>query len=519
VSAPDHRPLSAQTGPPQPHERAWARVPFYPVLVGFALIAGTYVQRDISLGAVVRTMAIAALLGVLLTVVFAAATRRWQAGALLAAVTLVVLHAGDLPHAAGAVVLAVLITVLLFYLSRLRGWRFLPGATRVLNILATALVVVLGVQGVLAGVAGRVLAEAGIASDPATKTSEAAALPTMPDIYFLMLEDYPRADSLERLFGFDNAQFLADLQTRGFSVATDSRASYMHTDLNVTSLFHMAYLDDLPKMQAFEAGQASAPSLRLLINGNPVFDRLHGDGYTIFSSAGRWEGESVRSADVFCGGDQINEFEYATLRDSLIGVALDAVVPGWRSARDRSLVNAELSCVESASRAAVSGPRFVWGHIEAPHPPVVFSASGGAAPFSIYGDVEPGSGGGSSPFGRAYVDQLRYLNGRVLQLVDEIQRNSPKPPVIVVMSDEGYDVAAAGTLPDRFGTLFAASTPDHGALFGAQPLTVNVFTNLFNAYFGTTLPSEPPRYFKSPDDRSLHLQEIPDPFSSAVPGS
>jgi len=62
VSAPDHRPLSAQTGPPQPHERAWARVPFYPVLVGFALIAGTYVQRDISLAAVVRTMAIAALL-------------------------------------------------------------------------------------------------------------------------------------------------------------------------------------------------------------------------------------------------------------------------------------------------------------------------------------------------------------------------------------------------------------------------------------------------------------------------
>jgi len=56
-------------------------------------------------------------------------------------------------------------------------------------------------------------------------------------------------------------------------------------------------------------------------------------------------------------------------------------------------------------------------------------------------------------------------------------------------------------------------------LFGAQPLTVNVFTNLFNAYFDTALPSEPPRYFKSPDDRSLNLHEIPDPFPSAVPGS
>jgi hypothetical protein len=227
----------------------------------------------------------------------------------------------------------------------------------------------------------------------------------------------------------------------------------------------------------------------------------------------------VRSADVFCGGDQINEFEYATLRDSVIGVALDAVVPAWRSARDRSMVNAELSCVESASRATVSGPRFVWGHIEAPHPPVVFSASGGPAPFSIYGDVAPGPGGGDSDFGRAYVEQLRYLNGRVLQLVDEIRRNSTRPPVIIVMSDEGYDVDAAGTLPDRFGTLFAAFTPEHPVLFGDRPLTVNVFPNLFNAYFGTSIPSYPPRYFRSTNEGPLKLEEISDPFPSAVPGS
>jgi hypothetical protein len=291
----------------------------------------------------------------------------------------------------------------------------------------------------------------------------------------------------------------------------------MHTDLNLTALFQMAYISDLPEVKAYQAGKASRPSLRLLINDNPVFEALHGSGYTLFSSAGRWEQESVRSADVFCGGDQIYEFEYAALRDSVIGVGLDLVVPGWRSARDRSIVNAELSCVASATRAAVSGPRFVWGHIEAPHPPVVFSASGGAASPSIYSDVAPGPGGGASAFGRAYVDQLKYLDGRVLQLVDEIRRNSAKPPVIIVMSDEGYDVAAAGTLPDRFGILFAASTPGHPALFGDKPLTVNLFRTFFNAYFGTSLTSQPARYYASTDNASLNLQQIPDPFASSPP--
>ena len=280
MSAPDHRPLPAQTGPPSDSERVsaeresvLARVPFYPLLVGFALVAGTYIDRDVSYGAVIRAMGIAVLLGAVLTGVFASLTRSWRFGALVAAVLLVVAHAGDLFHAIAGLALAGLIAILLAYLSRLRAWPFLPGSTRILNILATTLVAVLFVQALVGGLARRVLAEA--TADPASNVSEAPGLApgAAPDIYLLMLEDYPRADSLQRLFGFDNSQFLGDLQGRGFDVATDSRASYTHTAFNLVSLFQMAYLADLPTMQDYEAGKTAQPSLRLMIcffSGRPA---------------------------------------------------------------------------------------------------------------------------------------------------------------------------------------------------------------------------------------------------------
>src|ERR1051325_11339300 len=92
VSAPEHRPLPPQTGPPPPRERALARIPLYPVLVGVALIAGTFIQRDVSASAAVRTLGVAAVLGAVLSIVFAAITRSWHAGALIAAPPILVVH-------------------------------------------------------------------------------------------------------------------------------------------------------------------------------------------------------------------------------------------------------------------------------------------------------------------------------------------------------------------------------------------------------------------------------------------
>ena len=56
-----------------------------------------------------------------------------------------------------------------------------------------------------------------------------AADPATPDIYILMLDGYPRADSVTRLFGDDNRPFLDALEDRGFEVAENSQSNYMFT--------------------------------------------------------------------------------------------------------------------------------------------------------------------------------------------------------------------------------------------------------------------------------------------------
>ena len=52
-----------------------------------------------------------------------------------------------------------------------------------------------------------------------------------PNIYILLLDGYPRADTLAERYDFDNRPFLEELRDRGFDVAERSRTNYMFTQL------------------------------------------------------------------------------------------------------------------------------------------------------------------------------------------------------------------------------------------------------------------------------------------------
>jgi hypothetical protein len=509
VVAPDHRLLPAQTGPPPQREPAWARIPFYPVLLGFALVAVAYIQTDVSVLAVLRTLGVVLVGSLALYLIVWLLVRNRHLAALIAAAVIVLLRTSDVLHAVFAALLLVLGAGGLVVFARIRRIPVLAGATGLLNTGALALVMVLVVQATLTGIPGRVAADVrpfpalagGARSDPA------------PDIYVIMLEDYPRADTLSRLFEYDNSAFLDGLKSDGFTVAANSRSNYMYTGLNLAALLHMDYLGTTPAL-------SYSASLRTLINQNPVFDRLHQAGYTIYSSVVRWENEGVRSADVYCGGEQINEFELRTLNDSLVGAGLDLFAPGWRAGRDRSVINAELSCLDDASRADPGGPRFVWAHVEAPHIPIVFDANGGTASASVYSDTAQGVETTQEEYVRAYVAQLEYINTRVSAEIRGILSRAKQPPVIVLMSDEGseshldWNDGAKSDLRERFGTLFAAFTPGHPSLFGDDLVEVNVFPTLLNAYFGTDLPYRPPRFFISSVEDRPDVTETADPFAS-----
>ena len=63
-----------------------------------------------------------------------------------------------------------------------------------------------------------------------------------PDIYYIILDAYGRNDVLGE---FDNADFLTDLERRGFFVATSATSNYRDTLQSLASSLNFAYLDVL----------------------------------------------------------------------------------------------------------------------------------------------------------------------------------------------------------------------------------------------------------------------------------
>lgn len=88
---------------------------------------------------------------------------------------------------------------------------------------------------------------AGSAASMASVLSESPALTQgtalkTPDVYYILLDTYARADVLRDVAGFDNRPFVSELEKRGFYVADRSNSNYPITTLSLSSTLSMDYL-------------------------------------------------------------------------------------------------------------------------------------------------------------------------------------------------------------------------------------------------------------------------------------
>ena len=105
----------------------------------------------------------------------------------------------------------------------------------------------------------------------------------------------------------------------------------------------------------------------------------------------------------------------------------------------------------------------------------------------------------------AYIAQARCVDGLVLDLVTTLLRQSPTPPVILIVGDHGSrftdvhyydhpDSVPDAFIRERFGAFGAFYLPAGGDSAFREPVTVvNVLGNVLRYYFGADLP-------RSPDD-------------------
>lgn len=332
---------------------------------------------------------------------------------------------------------------------------------------------------------------------PGEEVRVARPTTSRPNIYYIVLDAYTRADILQEVFAFDNSPFLSALEARGFTVAGRSYANYSFTYQSLASSLDFTLLNELAR----EAGYTSADQepLYAMIRANRTMAFLKDRGYRLLaasSSLGPTDFQDVDRYFGFAASD--SEFMTVLLQTTPLRLL---VRPGETAAsydaHRRRILNAFRALEESASE---KGPFFMFVHIMAPHPPFVFGPGGEPIePDYLFSKVDADRlhGGGDearTAYIARYRDQLAYLNSRILAAVDEILAASPEPPVIVLQGDHGsraytdFDRPEASYFKENLAILNAYHLPGLAKEVvypGISP--VNTFRLIFRHYFGADL--------------------------------
>lgn len=117
--------------------------------------------------------------------------------------------------------------------------------------------------------------------------------------------------------------------------------------------------------------------------------------------------------------------------------------------------------------ARSSGPKFVFAHVVAPHPPFVFDANGNPVnpdyPYTLIDKMRIIMD--TKTYMESYVAQLQFINNQVIKTVDAILSNSQRPPVIIIQADHGpglftnLESSANTCLYERYSILNAYYLP------------------------------------------------------------
>lgn len=295
----------------------------------------------------------------------------------------------------------------------------------------------------------------------------------------------------------------------------------MMTALTLTSLFHMALLDDVPELNPVLSGAASHGVARRALNDNPTLGFLRSHGYTTVAFGTPYEDVTLRQADVFIDGPQLTEFEWQLLASTFALDLVVAVAPDLLPDAQRERINSAFANMVAVARDRKLGPRFVFAHVLAPHTPLVFGPQGQQLDVPVVRrteDTAVGLGFTDAEFARRYTGQTEYVDGRAIDAIDAILGASPEPPIIIVMSDHGsrsrvLDPATAtkDDLRERFGTLFAAYTPGQSGVFPPDVTPAQVIADLLNAYFGEHFPQPGRGTFISSGANPFQLSQVPEP--------
>jgi len=339
-----------------------------------------------------------------------------------------------------------------------------------------------------------------------------------PDIYLVILDEYPNSDVLRERFGFDNRAFEDSLRKLGFTLPALVQSNYVHTLLSLPSILNFSHLTQLE--QELGRRETDPAVANYLVENNRTAAFLQARGYQFFFFPSQWwiSTHHNRNADwefqAWTGFNLGRELTRSDMRRVFVG---NTPLSLFRRdfAHDADHVTRTLDAV--AQIADRGGQKFAFAHILSPHYPYVFDAGCGIA-------ARRAMGGWDRRRRDAYIGQVECLNKLLLEAVKHLLQRSARSPVILLVGDHGtnslgYSSAksAAAVTPaqarERFGAFGAFHLPGGGGRLFADSVTlVNVIPRVLNHYFDAGIPL-------APDSLYMSLEQTPYLFAPVDPAS
>ena len=339
----------------------------------------------------------------------------------------------------------------------------------------------------------------------------------LPDIYYIILDGYARADVMSELFGLDLEPFLKRLERRGFYVARRSTANYCQTPLSLSSSLNATYLNGLIPAD----WENTAPLNRWTGEGR-VMCTLRGLGYRFVTFATSFAQTEHPEADFYLSPFGYKSAFHRMLLDRTLLAPL-APVPQMLDSYTVSRKQTLYVFDKLPDVARWGAPTFAFAHILSPHPPFLFGKDGEDVSdrerryYLTDGELFRNWYGDRDDYIAGYRKQAAFLTDRVERMIDRILANSPQPPVIILQSDHGSGLGLATEsleqtdLHERMSILNAYYLPEKGGEALYQSISpVNAFRIVFNAYFGAGLELLSDRSYYSTWSDPFHFIDVTD---------
>jgi len=322
---------------------------------------------------------------------------------------------------------------------------------------------------------------------------------SLPNVYYIILDGYPRNDVLKKHLDFDNSEFINFLKQREFYVAENSYSNYSLSSTSIPATMNMNYINFLTD-ELGEDSRSYDPLLGKdfgLYADNQVIKNFKSMGYKVakIGSVPMYLHE-MPLADLSLCYKSIhlmdNRLFDTVARTSMIGYFIER----WSEDMQRQIILCAFEELPKIS-SYYEEPVFAWSHIMIPHFPLIFGADGEPVTpgesLLVMNNPHLFEGTDSSwNIKQQFLQQLQFANKKSMELVDKILENE-KQSIIIIQSDHGsaFDVNLHDPTDDdvhqRLSNINAIYFPDEKPreILMNDQTNVNTFRIVFNSYFGS----------------------------------